>query len=156
MLRWQDDHGDLKSRDVRTRRFLAERAARRSLSGQCRTPSRDAPSVPGQDRAPPTPPSAGPPFNALVRVDTVTGNRRYWQAGETPAPAAPIFIPKSTDAPEGDGRIMTLVERRAENRSDIVIRASTDLRAPVSTIKIRFRLCHRLHGKWLAAADPGW
>ena len=98
----------------------------------------------------------GPPFNALVRIDTVTGNRSYYYAGETSAPEEPIFIPKSADAPEGDGWIMTIVERRDQNRSDIVILDSTDMGAPVCTIKIPFRLRYGFHGKWVSAAELGW
>lgn len=93
---------------------------------------------------------------ASNEVYTVTGNRSYYYAGETSAPEQPILIPKSADAPEGNGWIMTIVERRAENRSDIVILDSTDLRAPVCTIKIPFRLRYGFHGKSVPAAELGW
>ncbi len=98
----------------------------------------------------------GPPFNALVRIDTVTGNRSYYYAGATAAPEEPIFVPKSAEAPEGDGYLITIVERRSENRSDIVILDSLDLSTPVATVKIPFRLRYGFHGKWVSAKDLGW
>lgn len=47
MLRFNDGHADLKSRFVRTERFIAERRARRSLSGAYRNPFTDEPGMPG-------------------------------------------------------------------------------------------------------------
>lgn len=50
MVRIEDGHADLKTRYVRTQRFKAERAARRSLFGAYRNPFTDDPSVRGMDR----------------------------------------------------------------------------------------------------------
>jgi carotenoid cleavage dioxygenase len=98
----------------------------------------------------------GPPFNALVHIDTATGKRSYYYAGRTSAPEEPIFVPKSAQAPEGDGWLITIVERRDENRSDVVILDSLDLSAPVATIKIPFRLRYGFHGRWVSAQELGW
>ncbi|WP_137130929.1 carotenoid oxygenase family protein [Rhizobium sp. FY34] len=97
----------------------------------------------------------GPPFNAVVRIDTQSGARKYYYAGPTSAPEEPVFVPKSADAPEGDGWIITIVERRTENRSDFVILDSATME-PVATIKVPFRLRYGFHGKWLSAAELGW
>ena len=98
----------------------------------------------------------GPPFNALVHIDTERDRRSYYFPGETSAPEEPVFVPKSAEAPEGDGWLLTIVERRAENRSDFVILDSLDLRRPVATIKVPFRLRYGFHGKWVSAAELGW
>lgn len=49
-FRFENGHVDYKSRYVRTERFLAERAARRSLFGAYRNPFTDDPAVAGVDR----------------------------------------------------------------------------------------------------------
>ena len=98
----------------------------------------------------------GPPFNALVRIETETGKRSYYYAGETSAPEEPVFVPKSKTSPEGDGYLITIVERRAENRSDFVILDTMDLRHPVATIKVPFRLRYGFHGKWVSSEELGW
>jgi carotenoid cleavage dioxygenase len=49
-FRFKDGHVDFKTRYVRTERFLAERAARRSLFGHYRNPFSDHPSAAGKDR----------------------------------------------------------------------------------------------------------
>jgi len=50
MLRFGDGHVDFQSRYVRTERYLAERAARRSLFGDYRVAATDAPEVRGMGR----------------------------------------------------------------------------------------------------------
>ena len=50
MLRLENGHADLKTRYVRTPKFLAERAARRAIFGAYRNPYTDAPEAAGIDR----------------------------------------------------------------------------------------------------------
>jgi carotenoid cleavage dioxygenase-like enzyme len=50
MVRMENGHADLRTRFIRTERFKAERAARRSLYGRYRNPYTDDPSVQGRDR----------------------------------------------------------------------------------------------------------
>lgn len=97
----------------------------------------------------------GPPFNAISRIDTRTGERTYYHPGPDAAVTEPTFIPKSVDAAEGDGWLVLLVERRAENRNDLVI-VDTALMTPVATVKFPFRTRYGFHGKWLSAAELGW
>lgn len=50
MVRLENGHADLRTRFIRTERFKAERAARRSLYGRYRNPYTDDPSVQGKNR----------------------------------------------------------------------------------------------------------
>jgi carotenoid cleavage dioxygenase len=61
-----------------------------------------------------------------------------------------VFVPRSPDAPEGDGWLVTIVGRRAENRTDLVILDALNLRAgPVATIRFPTRVHEGFHGIWI-------
>ena len=50
-------------------------------------------------------------------------------------------MPRSADAPEGDGFILTVVDRFAEKRTDLLILDGNDVsRPPIATIKLPFAL----------------
>ncbi len=61
-------------------------------------------------------------------------------------------MPRARDAPEGDGYVMGIVNRRAENRSDLVILDAQRMdEGPIATIKIPVRLKYGIHGNWVPA-----
>jgi carotenoid cleavage dioxygenase-like enzyme len=67
-----------------------------------------------------------------------------------------LFIPKSPDAPEGDGWLISVVGRRAENRADVVILDARNLAAgPVAVIRLPRRIHEGFHGTWLPADAVG-
>jgi carotenoid cleavage dioxygenase-like enzyme len=91
----------------------------------------------------------GPPFNCLAHLDQQTGEITHFYPGPNASTEEPVFVPKSDDAPEGDGWLISVVGRRNENRSDIVIVDSMDLKAgAVATIQLPFRLRYAFHGCW--------
>ncbi|KAJ5455144.1 hypothetical protein N7475_010265 [Penicillium sp. IBT 31633x] len=59
-------------------------------------------------------PGVIPSLNGLAMVNTKTARTEYYNPGEYCRVEEPIFIPRGADAPEGDGWVMTMVER---NRS---------------------------------------
>lgn len=92
----------------------------------------------------------GPPFTCLGHFDAETRALDFYYAGPDSAPEEPIFVPRSPDAEEGDGWLMAIVGRRAENRADLVILDARDLSAgPVATIKFPCRLHEGFHGIWI-------
>ena len=94
----------------------------------------------------------GPPFTCLCRTDTLTGELDYYYAGPDSAPEEPLFVPKSADAEEGDGWLISVVGRRAENRTDVVILDARHLAAgPVATIRLPCRIHEGFHGTWIPA-----
>ena len=95
----------------------------------------------------------GPPFTCLCRYDAATGELDYYYAGPDSAPEEPLFIPRFPDSPTGDGWLVSVVGRRAENRTDVVILDARDLAAgPVATIKLPCRIHEGFHGIWIPAA----
>ena len=63
-------------------------------------------------------------------------------------------MPRGPDSAEGEGYLLSLVGRRAENRNDLVILDALDLGAgPVATLKIPFRLRYGFHGTWIPGEE---
>jgi carotenoid cleavage dioxygenase-like enzyme len=93
----------------------------------------------------------GPPFTCIGHYNDETGELAYYYAGPDSAPEEPLFVPRSDHSPEGDGWLITIVGRRAENRTDLVVLDAVDIAAgPVATIRIPFRLHEGFHGTWIA------
>jgi carotenoid cleavage dioxygenase len=91
-------------------------------------------------------------FNTLLTLDTTTGKADCWFAGDTSSTQEPVFAPKSAGAPEGEGYVMGVVNRRDEHRSDLVILDAMRMsEGPVATIKLPVRLKYGIHGNWVPA-----
>ena len=102
----------------------------------------------------------GPPFTCLGHFHETAegqgemgGTLDFWYAGPDSAPEEPYFVPRSADAPEGDGWLLSIVGRRNENRTDLVVLDARNLAAgPVATIRMPCRLHEGFHGTWVAQA----
>jgi carotenoid cleavage dioxygenase-like enzyme len=96
----------------------------------------------------------GPPFNCLGHYDEAEDRLRFFYAGEQSAPEEPCFVPRSPAAPEGDGWLLTLVGRRAENRTDLVILDAQHIdRGPVAIVKFPCRVHEGFHGIFVPASE---
>ena len=95
----------------------------------------------------------GPPFTCLGHFDAKTKTLDYYYAGPASSPEEPTFVPRASDAEEGDGWLLSIVGRRAENRTDLVILDARRLSAgPVATIKFPCRVHEGFHGVWIPGA----
>lgn len=98
----------------------------------------------------------GPPFTCLGHYDETRDVLDFYYAGPDASPEEPCFVPRGPDAPEGDGWLMSMVGRRAENRTDLVILDAKHLSAgPVATIKFPCRVHEGFHGIWVSAQTLG-
>ena len=71
---------------------------------------------------------------------------------EAAAAQEPLFVPRTPDSPEGDGFILTAVDRFAEKRTDLLILDGNDISRPaIATVKLPFALPMAFHGSWMAA-----
>lgn len=101
--------------------------------------------------------SKGPPFTCLGHFNEAKDELKFYYAGPNAAPEEPCFVPKSADAPEGDGWLLTMVGRRSENRTDLVILDSLNLdKGPVAIVKFPCRVHEGFHGVFVPAAALGW
>jgi carotenoid cleavage dioxygenase-like enzyme len=99
----------------------------------------------------------GPPFTCLGQYDETRDRLDFYYAGPDASPEEPHFVPRSADAPEGDGWLLTMVGRRAENRTDLVILDTADIaRGPVATVRFPCRVHEGFHGIWVGAQALGW
>lgn len=88
-------------------------------------------------------------FNQLTHFNLRTGASESWFAGDSECFQEPIFVPRSADAPEGDGYVIALLNHLAGQDSELVVLDATDMAAgPLARIKIPFRMRMSLHGSW--------
>lgn len=100
--------------------------------------------------------AGGAVMNTLGLVDHETGKEQKWWCGPVSSLQEPCFIPRSKDAPEGDGWIVQVCNRLEEHRSDLLLFEALDIeKGPIATIKLPVRLRFGLHGNWANAADVG-
>jgi carotenoid cleavage dioxygenase len=91
-------------------------------------------------------------MHSLVVRDRTTGDEQQYQLRhERPALVMePTFVPRSPDAPEGDGYLMVPVSRWTENLGEYVIFDTNDITAgPICRIEIPFLLGFTPHGHWM-------
>jgi len=81
-----------------------------------------------------------PGFNCLARVNNKTNKTEYWWAGDTSAVQEPVFIPRSPDAPEGDGYVLFMCNRFETNLSDLIILDTNNWQEPAAIINLPFRI----------------
>ncbi|MCL6251312.1 carotenoid oxygenase family protein [Altererythrobacter sp. KTW20L] len=103
-------------------------------------------------------PYNGPPgpfagvINTLTHFDVVSGEEQSWWCGPDGSIQEPCFIPRSKDAPEGDGWLVALVDDHVRNYSDLCIFDALDVaNGPIARAKLPIRLRQGLHGNWAAA-----
>jgi carotenoid cleavage dioxygenase-like enzyme len=92
---------------------------------------------------------AGEAFDSVAHVDLKTGKRTTHTFAEGDAPGEPVFVPRSPDAPEGDGWVVAVVYRGAEDRSDFAVFDAAAIDAgPIGLAKLPRRVPFGFHGNW--------
>ena len=89
--------------------------------------------------------------DGIMRLDWDTGELLIHPTPDSPGgPQEPIFVPRSPDAPEGDGYLLALVNRLSENRADLVIVDTQDMTGPpVATVRLPFNQPMAFHGTFV-------
>lgn len=89
--------------------------------------------------------------NAIAWYDLETGGRTVYRLPDGDATSESVFVPRSADAPEGDGWLLATIWRRAENRSDLVVLDTQGIdRGPVATVQLSHRVPFGFHGNFVA------
>ena len=64
-----------------------------------------------------------------------------------------VFVPRTPDAAEGDGWLLTFVYDAATDTSDLIVVDTDDFTGePVATVHLPVRVPHGFHGSWIAEA----
>jgi carotenoid cleavage dioxygenase len=91
-------------------------------------------------------------FNVISHIDLSTGRRTDHVHAPGDSPGEPVFVPRSEGAAEGDGWLVALVYRGAEDRSDFVVYEAQDVAAgPIGVAKVPRRVPFGFHGNWRPA-----
>ena len=86
----------------------------------------------------------------IYRYDLETGERQAHDFGPGKVPGEFVFVPRSVDAPEGEGWVMGYVIDSRNETTDLVILDATDLtKPPLASIHIPHRIPPGFHGNWL-------
>ena len=87
----------------------------------------------------------------IYRHDLQTGEKIEHDFGEGRIPGEFVFVPRSEDAPEGDGWIMGYVIDRPANTSTLEILEAITLKK-VASVQIPHLIPPGFHGNWIAAS----
>lgn len=89
----------------------------------------------------------------IYRHDLATGERQAHDFGPGKVPGEFVFVPRSADAPEGDGWVMGYVIDAVNQTTDLVILDASDMSLPpVASVHIPHRVPPGFHGNWLPDA----
>ncbi len=92
-------------------------------------------------------------FEALLKHDLREGRTEVHAQGRSRTFMEPVFVPRTADADEDDGWVLSYTHDEDTNRSDVVILAARDFSAePVATIHLPTRVPFGFHGNWIP--DP--
>jgi carotenoid cleavage dioxygenase len=90
-------------------------------------------------------------FDGVAHVETGHARRTYFLP-EGDATSEPVFVPRHRDAAEGDGWLLAVVWRGAENRSDLAVFEATQIeQGPVALVQLSHRVPFGFHGNWVGA-----
>ncbi|KLO96783.1 lignostilbene alpha,beta-dioxygenase I [Fusarium fujikuroi] len=92
-------------------------------------------------------------LNAVAMINTRTGEQQSYWPGENCYCQEPAFVPRSDDAPEGDGWVMFVVERRDLNVSNLVIVDTRDFKTPIAVAELPLRVRPQIHGNWVDSRE---
>jgi carotenoid cleavage dioxygenase-like enzyme len=89
-------------------------------------------------------------FDSLVHLDFATGARSLHTFAAGDVPSEPVFVPRGDE--DGDGWILSVIYRGAEDKSDIAVFEARDIgRGPVGLARLPRRVPFGFHGNWVAS-----
>jgi len=95
-------------------------------------------------------------YHGIAHVDHASGRTVTHWLPDGDAVSEPVFVPRSAEAPEGDGWLLATVYRSAEARSDLAVFNATALEdGAIATVQLSHRVPFGFHGSWVDAAALG-
>ena len=91
-------------------------------------------------------------FNGIGRIDHLSGKLAVYDVGAGCATNEPIFVPRTADAPEGDGYVLANIYDEGRRASQLVILDAQNVAAgPLATVYLDHRVPFGFHGNWKPA-----
>ena len=95
-------------------------------------------------------------MNCLFLKDLETGAEQHWWCGPVSSLQEPCFIPRSKDAPEGDGWIVQVCNLVDAGQTDLLLFDALEIeKGPIATIRVPIQLRFGLHGNFAPSAELG-
>ncbi len=85
-------------------------------------------------------------FNALQKVDLRTGKANIYDFGPGRFTSEALFIPRSPDAAEDDGWMVSVVFNAHSGNSEVVLLDAQTMDKEVATVRLRNHIPHGFHG----------
>jgi carotenoid cleavage dioxygenase-like enzyme len=93
----------------------------------------------------------GSGYEGLVHFDLAKGERHVEWLPVGDRFSEPVFVPRSAQAAEGDGWLLTVIWRAAQNRSELAIYNACAIGdGPVATVQLPHRVPSGFHGNWVS------
>lgn len=91
-------------------------------------------------------------LSGLMHVNGQGDRKGRYQLPGRDTVSEPIFVPRSADAADGDGWLLSIVWRAEENRSDLAVFQAAELDAgPIALVQLAHRIPDGFHGTWVPA-----
>ena len=88
--------------------------------------------------------------STVGRVDVKTGAVDLWKHGQEIACQEPQFVPRAPDSPEGDGFILSILNRLDAGHGEVAVFDALDIAAgPVARLHLPVRIRSTFHGVWV-------
>ena len=90
-------------------------------------------------------------WNTVAHVDFATGKLDRWFVGQKTTCQEPCFVPRSVAAPEGDGFLLSVLNRFDDDpRTELAIFDAQHVAdGPIAKVRLPFRLRAAVHGCWV-------
>jgi carotenoid cleavage dioxygenase-like enzyme len=95
--------------------------------------------------------TSGGMLDTIAWFDFIAGRRTLYTLPEGDAASEPVFVPRGTDSAEGDGWLLAVAWRGAENRSDLIVLDAPGIEhGPIATVQLSHRVPFGFHGNFVA------
>jgi carotenoid cleavage dioxygenase-like enzyme len=91
-------------------------------------------------------------WNTIAHIDFATGKLDRYYVGEKTTCQEPCFVPRSLRSPEGDGFLLSVLNRfDGDSRTELaVFDAQHVADGPIARVRLPFRLRAAVHGCWVS------
>ncbi len=95
-------------------------------------------------------PQGNAPLQALLKLDTTTGETQVWSAAPRGFMGEPLFVPRPQSQSEDDGWVLVLMYNAERRCSDLVILDGKNITTgPIARLKLSHHVPYGLHGSFV-------
>lgn len=89
------------------------------------------------------------PLQAILKLDTETGEQQLWSAAPRGFMSEPVFVPRPDGVQEDDGWLIAVLYNAERRCSDVVISDARNIeQGPIARLKLKHHVPYGLHGSF--------